>query len=223
MIGPRTMLGRAPRLDQVAQSIAFLASDRAAGITGDDAQRDLRPRPRALTWRASDFETRAQRHRRELHVHCYRMLGSFDEAEDAVQETLLRAWRGRSQVDSDSGFRPWLYRIATNYCLDVLRRRKRRPQAAASFAEIPWLQPYPDRLLDEIPAAAGRRARRGGGGARDDRAGVHRGRPGAAAAPAGRGAALRRAGLVGAGDRRAARDEPGRDQQRAAAGAGDPR
>ena len=104
---------------------------------------------------AGDFETRAQRHRRELHVHCYRMLGSFDEAEDAVQETLLRAWRGRSQVDSDSGFRPWLYRIATNYCLDVLRRRKRRPQTAASFAEIPWLQPYPDRLLDEIPAGPG--------------------------------------------------------------------
>ena len=104
---------------------------------------------------ATAFETRAQRHRRELHVHCYRMLGSFDEAEDAVQETLLRAWRGRSQVDSEAGFRPWLYRIATNYCLDVLRRRKRRPQAAGSFAEIPWLQPYPDRLLDEIPAASG--------------------------------------------------------------------
>jgi RNA polymerase sigma-70 factor (ECF subfamily) len=103
---------------------------------------------------ATAFETRAQRHRRELHVHCYRMLGSFDEAEDAVQETLLRAWRGRSQVDADSSFRPWLYRIATNYCLDVLRRRKRRPQTIGSFAEIPWLQPYPDRLLDELPAAS---------------------------------------------------------------------
>jgi RNA polymerase sigma-70 factor (TIGR02960 family) len=103
---------------------------------------------------ATEFETRAQRHRRELHVHCYRMLGSFDEAEDAVQETLLRAWRGRSQVDADSGFRPWLYRIATNYCLDLLRRRKRRPQTLGSYAEIPWLQPYPDRLLDEIPAAS---------------------------------------------------------------------
>ncbi len=99
------------------------------------------------------FETRAQRHRRELHVHCYRMLGSFEEAEDAVQETLLRAWRGRAQIDSESGFRPWLYRIATNYCLDALRRRKRRPHTIGSFAEIPWLQPYPDRLLDEIPAA----------------------------------------------------------------------
>lgn len=104
---------------------------------------------------AAAFEARAQRHRRELHVHCYRMLGSFEEAEDAVQETLLRAWRGRSQVDADGGFRPWLYRIATNYCLDVLRRRQRRAQTIGSFAEIPWLQPYPDRLLDEIPAAPG--------------------------------------------------------------------
>jgi RNA polymerase sigma-70 factor (TIGR02960 family) len=104
---------------------------------------------------ATAFETRAHRHRRELHVHCYRMLGSFEEAEDAVQETLLRAWRGRSQVDSDAGFRPWLYRIATNHCLDMLRRRKRRPQTLGSFAEIPWLQPYPDRLLDEIPADVG--------------------------------------------------------------------
>ena len=104
---------------------------------------------------ATEFETLAQRHRRELHVHCYRMLGSFDEAEDAVQETLLRAWRGRSQVASGPGFRPWLYRIATNYCLDTLRRRKRRPQTVGSYAEIPWLQPYPDRLLDEIPAAGG--------------------------------------------------------------------
>jgi len=104
---------------------------------------------------ATAFETRAQRHRRELHVHCYRMLGSFEEAEDAVQETLLRAWRGRSRLDSEPGFRPWLYRIATNYCLDVLRRRKRHPQTIGSFAEIPWLQPYPDRLLDELPAASG--------------------------------------------------------------------
>jgi RNA polymerase sigma-70 factor (TIGR02960 family) len=101
----------------------------------------------------TDFDTLAERHRRELHVHCYRMLGSFDEAEDAVQETLLRAWRGRSQLSDGPGVRPWMYRIATNYCLDVLRRRKRRPQPLGSFAEIPWLQPYPDRLLDELPAA----------------------------------------------------------------------
>jgi len=89
-------------------------------------------------------------HRRELHVHCYRMLASFDEAEDAVQETLLRAWRGREQFDGSPLFRAWLYRIATNVCLDSLRRRSRRLTSMHSFAEVPWLQPYPDRLLDEI-------------------------------------------------------------------------
>src|SRR5262245_57137640 len=98
----------------------------------------------------TDFSLRAERHRRELHVHCYRMLGSFDEAEDVVQETYLRAWRGRDGLSDDAGMRPWLYKIATNACLDALRRRSRRPQPAASPAEVPWLQPYPDRLLDEV-------------------------------------------------------------------------
>ena len=94
------------------------------------------------------FGALAERHRRELHVHCYRMLASFDEAEDAVQETFLKAWRGRSGFDGGSQFRAWLYRIATNVCLDMLRRSSRRT-AAGSFAEVPWLQPYPDALLDQ--------------------------------------------------------------------------
>jgi RNA polymerase sigma-70 factor (ECF subfamily) len=94
------------------------------------------------------FATLTQRHRRELHVHCYRMLASFDEAEDAVQETFLKAWRGRSGFDGGSQFRAWLYRIATNVCLDMLRRNSRRT-AGGSFAEVPWLQPYPDLLLDQ--------------------------------------------------------------------------
>lgn len=98
----------------------------------------------------SAFAALTERHRRELHVHCYRMLASFDEAEDAVQETFLRAWRRRDTFDGSSLFRAWLYRIATNVCLDMLRRRSRRLTAMNSFAEVPWLQPYPDRLLDEI-------------------------------------------------------------------------
>jgi RNA polymerase sigma-70 factor (TIGR02960 family) len=93
------------------------------------------------------FAALAERHRRELHVHCYRMLASFDEAEDAVQETFLKAWRGRSGFDGNSQFRAWLYRIATNVCLDMLRRSSRRT-AGDSFAEVPWLQPYPDVLLE---------------------------------------------------------------------------
>jgi RNA polymerase sigma-70 factor (ECF subfamily) len=100
----------------------------------------------------SDFSASAEPYRRELHVHAYRMLGSFDEAEDAVQETLLRAWRSRETFAGSSGFRAWLYRIATNVCLDAIRRNNRRPPSRSleSLGEVPWLQPYPDRLLDEI-------------------------------------------------------------------------
>jgi RNA polymerase sigma-70 factor (TIGR02960 family) len=104
----------------------------------------------AIPGEESAFATLAERHRRELHVHCYRMLASFDEAEDAVQETFLRAWRGRKQFDGGSLYRAWLYRIATNVCLDMLRRSSRRPTATRAFVEVPWLQPYPDRLLDEV-------------------------------------------------------------------------
>ena len=99
------------------------------------------------------FAALTERHRRELHVHCYRMLASFDEAEDAVQETFLKAWRGRSGFDGGSQFRAWLYRIATNVCLDMLRRSSRRT-AGGSFAEVPWLQPYPDPLLDQAGPSA---------------------------------------------------------------------
>jgi RNA polymerase sigma-70 factor (TIGR02960 family) len=98
----------------------------------------------------STFAALAERHRRELHVHCYRMLGSFQEAEDAVQDTFLRAWSHRASADLGPNLRAWLYRIATNACLDALRRRKRRGTEFRSYAELPWLQPYPDRLLDEI-------------------------------------------------------------------------
>src|SRR5215510_11258529 len=92
------------------------------------------------------FSVATERYRRELHVHCYRMLASFDEAEDATQETLLRAWRGRASFEGDLA-RAWLYRIATNVCLDMLRRSRRRLSGMQSFAEVAWLQPYPDRLL----------------------------------------------------------------------------
>jgi RNA polymerase sigma-70 factor (TIGR02960 family) len=101
-----------------------------------------------------EFSALAARYRRELHVHCYRMLASFDEAEDAVQETLLRAWRSRESFDGSVLFRAWLYRIATNVCLDLLRTRTRRRARTNSFAEVPWPQPYPDQLLDEVASSA---------------------------------------------------------------------
>ncbi len=95
------------------------------------------------------FSGLAERHRRELHVHCYRMLGSFEDAEDTVQETFLRAWRRRETFEGRSTLRAWLYRIATNACLDLLAKRRPEP---ATGGEVLWLQPYPDRLLDELPA-----------------------------------------------------------------------
>jgi RNA polymerase sigma-70 factor (ECF subfamily) len=98
------------------------------------------------------FATLAQRHRRELHVHCYRLLASYDEAEDAVQETYLRAWRARDSFEGDLLARAWLYRIATNVCLDLIRARARQLPRLRSMAEVGWLQPYPDRLLDEVTA-----------------------------------------------------------------------
>jgi len=98
------------------------------------------------------FAASAEPFRRELHVHSYRMLGSFEEAEDAVQETFLRAWKNRDSFDGSAAFRAWLYRIATNVCLDAIRRNNRRPRSRSleSLGEVPWLQPYPDRLLDEM-------------------------------------------------------------------------
>jgi RNA polymerase sigma-70 factor (ECF subfamily) len=97
----------------------------------------------------AEFAARAERHRRELHVHCYRMTGSFEEAEDLVQETLLRAWRNRASLERDEWFRAWLYKIATNACLDAIKRAGRRVPSLGSFRDVPWLQPYPDELLEQ--------------------------------------------------------------------------
>ena len=94
------------------------------------------------------FGARVEPHRRELHVHCYRLLGSFEEAEDLVQEAFLRAWRRRETYEGRASVRAWLYRIATNACLDALDKRPRRPSASG---EVAWLQPYPDKLLEQLP------------------------------------------------------------------------
>jgi RNA polymerase sigma-70 factor (TIGR02960 family) len=99
-------------------------------------------------------------HRRELQLHCYRILGSVQDAEDMVQETLLAAWRGLEAFEGRASVRSWLYRIATNCCLNVLRDRGRRPQEVPSMpappkptrmAEPIWMEPYPDVLLEDIP------------------------------------------------------------------------
>jgi RNA polymerase sigma-70 factor (ECF subfamily) len=94
-----------------------------------------------------DFQAMVEPYRRALEVHCYRMLGSIHDAEDVVQETFLRAWSGLERFEGRSSMHTWLYRIATNACLDELERRPRRPQ--------PVVDPYPDALVppDEGPGA----------------------------------------------------------------------
>jgi RNA polymerase sigma-70 factor (ECF subfamily) len=101
-------------------------------------------------------------HRRELEVHCYRMLGSLQDAEDALQETLLAAWQGLGGFEERASVRTWLYRIATNRCLNALRSASRRPRTEppalsidppepTRLGEIVWLEPYPDILLEGLP------------------------------------------------------------------------
>jgi RNA polymerase sigma-70 factor (ECF subfamily) len=105
------------------------------------------------------FRELTEPHRRELQLHCYRILGSLQDAEDLVQETLLAAWRGLEGFEGRSSVRTWLYRIATNLCLNALRARSHRPQQLQTMADSPtptrhteplWLEPYPDVLLEEI-------------------------------------------------------------------------
>jgi RNA polymerase sigma-70 factor (TIGR02960 family) len=106
------------------------------------------------------FRALTDPYRRELHVHCYRILGSVQDAEDMVQETLLAAWRGLERYEERDSLRAWLYRIATNRSLNALRDRRRRPRESPGLPfEVPeptrrgeqlWLEPYPDALLEEI-------------------------------------------------------------------------
>jgi RNA polymerase sigma-70 factor (TIGR02960 family) len=102
-------------------------------------------------------------YRRELQFHCYRILGSLQDAEDMLQETLLAAWRGLEDFEGRASLRAWLYRIATNRCLNAPRDRGRRPPSPEPMVEPPeptrrsdpiWLEPYPDVLLDGIPSTA---------------------------------------------------------------------
>src|ERR1700754_4605138 len=111
------------------------------------------------------FRVLTESHRRELLVHCYRMLGSLHDAEDMVQNTLLAAWQGLDGFEGRASIRTWLYRIATNQCLSALRAAKRRPAKEVDisavelpepthFGEIAWLEPFPDSVLEAVDSSA---------------------------------------------------------------------
>ncbi|MEU4444581.1 sigma-70 family RNA polymerase sigma factor [Actinosynnema sp. NPDC050801] len=135
---------------------------------GTDASTRTEDSVAELLGRARDgdgeaFRVLVEPYRRELQVHCYRILGSVQDAEDLLQETLLAAWRGIRGYEERASVRTWLYRIATNRCLNALRAGSRRPHDSAAYqpsvplpepshrrAEPSWLEPYPDALLDEI-------------------------------------------------------------------------
>jgi RNA polymerase sigma-70 factor (TIGR02960 family) len=121
---------------------------------------------RARAGDEQDFRALTEPHRRELQLHCYRILGSVQDAEDAVQETLLAAWRGLPDFEGRASLRSWLYRIATNRCLNALRASGQRPRHVIGsdpptgkpeptrWGEPIWLQPYPDALLEGLPDLA---------------------------------------------------------------------
>jgi RNA polymerase sigma-70 factor (TIGR02960 family) len=137
--------------DRAMSGEAIQASDLTQARTGDPAA----------------FGRLVAPYRRELHVHCYRILGSVQDAEDILQETLMAAWRGLDRFEGRSSLRTWLYRIATNACLGLLRRQRTPreippppeppgdyPPATGAAIEPVWLEPYPDAWIDELPGAA---------------------------------------------------------------------
>jgi RNA polymerase sigma-70 factor (ECF subfamily) len=114
---------------------------------------------RARAGDSDAFRELTEPHRRELHVHCYRMLGSFQDAEDALQDTVLAAWQGLAGFEERASVRTWLYRIATNRCLNALRSASRRPAKAwdvpgveppepSRLGEVVWLEPFPDAVFE---------------------------------------------------------------------------
>src|SRR5215211_7077254 len=143
--------GQPPELTR--HTASWEEGDAAVGVV----RPDLLARARAGDGDA--FRELTEPHRRELQVHCYRMLGSFQDAEDALQDALLDAWQGLQGFEQRASLRTWLYRIATNRCLNARRAASRRlakgwdtpqvePPAPTRLGEVVWLEPFPDTLLE---------------------------------------------------------------------------
>jgi len=144
---------------------AAASADGAVAPAGSRNGRTSRGAAGAAATAGEDFASLTGPFRGELLAHCYRMLGSAEEAEDLVQETYLRAWRSFAGFEGRSSVRTWLYRIATNACLTAIKRRGRRPLPSGlggpaggpdvpvvASLEVPWLRPFPDVLLGAVPA-----------------------------------------------------------------------
>src|SRR4029453_6847969 len=168
--GPGPQQGRALRAHRHDRPAALLPDHHAGheGVPAPDWGRMAAAADLLTAARAGDeaaFAGLVEPPGRELRVHCYRMLGSVEDAEDLVQETFLRAWRHLAGFEGRSSLRAWLYRIATNACLDAVDGRARRvlppdlgPPSDPSAAlpprtDVPWLQPFPDRLLEPATPA----------------------------------------------------------------------
>src|SRR3984885_8484206 len=165
--GPR--IGRADTA-QFAGPAASVLSDEPKAPRRKEEKRGCMPMEmdttdliaRARAGDQSAFRDLVQGHSHELQVHCYRILGSLQDAEDALQETFVSAWRNLGEFGQQSSLRTWLYKIATNRCLSMLRADSRRPRIAPPLPEAalpeptgagdapPWLEPYPDVLLDHL-------------------------------------------------------------------------
>jgi len=141
----------------------------AAGASGAHARKNgfvtMELFERARAGDDDAFEELVEHHRRELHVHCYRILGSVADADDALQESLTAAWRGLKRFEGRSSVRTWLYKITTTRCMNMLRSARRRapvspdqldfaPPEPSRLGEVLWLEPYPDSFLEEIPDTA---------------------------------------------------------------------
>ncbi|MGC0330655.1 RNA polymerase sigma-70 factor (TIGR02960 family) [Streptomyces sp. SAI-170] len=166
------------RLARQARQVQEQAQEEAREQAPEHAQAaDPEPDPSVRSTDGTDFVTSpgvtkpgedtfsalVEEHRRELRVHCYRLLGSYDEAEDLSQEAFLRAWRAREALEEVGNVRAWLYKVATNLCLDFLRKHHRRPVPYEPVPgmdsgggppppRMPWLQPFPDEQLPQTPA-----------------------------------------------------------------------
>ncbi|OLZ65726.1 RNA polymerase subunit sigma-70 [Streptomyces sp. IMTB 2501] len=154
-------VARLRRIARLAQETTGVRESGNQSVTEARVTEYAEPPSEEVPFDETGFAALTESYRREIRAHCYRMTGSYDDAEDLVQETFLRAWRARDGYQGRAGARTWLYRIATNACLDFQRRTARRPQryeplpgmdhgAGRPPARITWLQPYPD---DELPAA----------------------------------------------------------------------